>query len=197
MRTRSGRIVSRTTPASRVTLRRCERDAADVDAPAVEHARAHEIRDAEEVGDECRLRALVDVARRAELLDPAARHHREPVRHRQRLLLVVRDVEEGDADLALDRLELDLELAAELRVERAERLVEQEHRRREHERARQRDSLLLPARELVRAALPVVRRAERARAPPPPGRRFSSFATSLKRRPKATFCSTERCGKSA
>ena len=30
-----------------------------------------------------------------DLLDPAAVHHRDPVRHRQRLLLVVRDVDEG------------------------------------------------------------------------------------------------------
>ena len=97
---------------------------------------------------------LVDVTRRTELLDLAGRHHGEPVGHRERLLLVVRDVEEGDADLALDGLQLDLELAAKLRVERAERLVEQEHGRRQHERTRERDALLLPARELVRTALP-------------------------------------------
>ena len=96
---------------------------------------------------------LVDVPRRAELLDLAAGHHGKPVGHRQRLLLVVRDVDEGDPDLALDALQLDLELAPQLRVERAERLVEQQHRRREHERTRERDALLLPAGELVRPAL--------------------------------------------
>ena len=39
-------------------------------------------------------RALVDLARAADLLDPAAVHDRDPVRHRERLLLVVRDVDE-------------------------------------------------------------------------------------------------------
>jgi hypothetical protein len=43
---------------------------------------------------------------------------------RRSLLLVVRDVYEGDADLALDRAQLVLHLLAQLQVERAERLVE-------------------------------------------------------------------------
>ena len=155
MRTRSGpdREANHARRA-RVSLRRAQRHAADVHAAIAEHARPHEIRDAEEVGDEGRLRMLVDVTRRAELLHPAARHHGEPVGHRQRLLLVVRHVEERDADLALDALQLDLELPAQLRVERAERLVEQEHGRREHESPRERHALLLAARELVRPALP-------------------------------------------
>ena len=47
-------------------------------------------------------RALVDLLGRGDLLDDALVHHRDPVGHRQRLLLVVRHVEERDADLALD-----------------------------------------------------------------------------------------------
>ena len=54
---------------------------------------------------------------------------RDPVAHGQRLLLVVGDEHEGDADLALDLLQLDLHLPAQLEVERAERLVEQQHLR--------------------------------------------------------------------
>ena len=72
---------------------------------------------------------LVDVLGRAALLDDAVVHDRDPVGHRERLLLVVGDVEERDPDLALDRLQLDLHLLAQLQVERAERLVEQQHRR--------------------------------------------------------------------
>jgi len=60
--------------------------------------------------------------RLAELLDHAVAHHRDPVGHRQRLLLVVGDVDERDADLALDPLQLDLHLLAQLQVQRAERL---------------------------------------------------------------------------
>ena len=84
---------------------------------------------AEEVRHERRGRELVHVRRRAELLDPARVHHRDRVGHRHGLLLVVRDVHEGDADLGLDPLELDLHLPAQLEVERAERLVEQQHLR--------------------------------------------------------------------
>ena len=56
-------------------------------------------------------------------------HDRDPVGHRQRLALVVGDVDEGDPDLLLDPGELDLHLLAELEVERAERLVEQQDAR--------------------------------------------------------------------
>ena len=79
------------------------------------------------------------------LLDPAVAHDDDHVAHRQRLLLVVGHVDEGDPDLALELLELDLHLVAELAVERAERLVEQQHRRVVDERPSQGDALLLTA----------------------------------------------------
>ena len=84
-------------------------------------------------------------AGRAELLDPSGAHHGDAVGHRHRLLLVVGHEDERDPDLALDPLELDLHLLAELQVERAERLVEEEHLRVVHEGAGQRDALLLAA----------------------------------------------------
>ena len=96
---------------------------------------------------------LVELGRRAELLDLARAHDRDLVRHRHRLVLVVRDMDEGDADVVLDRLQLELHLLAELQVEGAERLVEQEHARAVDERAGERDALLLAARELARLAL--------------------------------------------
>ena len=61
-------------------------------------------------------------------------------------------------------LQLELHLLAQLEVERAERLVEQQHARLVHERARERDALLLAARELPRLALRQARRGRRARA---------------------------------
>ena len=96
---------------------------------------------------------LVDLLGGADLLDPAAVHDRDPVGHRQRLLLVVGDVDEGDPDLALDPLQLDLQPLAQLQVERAERLVEQQHLRQVDQRPGERDPLLLAARELRRAAV--------------------------------------------
>ena len=103
---------------------------------------------------------LVDLLGRAALAHLAALHHRDPVGHRQRLLLVVRHVEEGDPDLALDPLELDLHLLAQLQVERAERLVEQQHRGPVDERPGQRDALLLAARQLARPGLLAARAAD-------------------------------------
>ena len=120
-----------------------DREAAPV---ALEH-----VRDADEAGDELGRRALVDLGGRADLLDLALVEHGEAVAHRQRLLLVVRHVDERDADLALDALELDLHLLAQLEVERAERLVEQQHARAVDDRAGERDALALAAGELRRA----------------------------------------------
>ena len=65
----------------------------------------------------------------------------------------MRDVDERDPDLVLDPLQLELHLLAQLEVERAERLVEQQHARMVHERAPERDALLLAARELPRLPL--------------------------------------------
>ena len=53
-------------------------------------------------------RVLVELGRRAHLLDHAGVHHRDRVGHRHGLLLVVGDVDEGEPDLGLDPLELDL-----------------------------------------------------------------------------------------
>ena len=57
-------------------------------------------------------------------------------------------VDERDPDLALELLELDLHLVAELAVERAERLVEEQHRRVVDQGPGQGDPLLLAARQL-------------------------------------------------
>ena len=71
-------------------------------------------------------RTLIDIRRGADLLDASGVEDRDPVRHRQRFFLVVRDEDERDPDLALQLLELDLHLLAQLEVERTQRLVEQQ-----------------------------------------------------------------------
>ena len=73
----------------------------------------------------------------------------DPVAHRQRLVLVVGHVDEGDRDVALDRLQLHLHLLAQLQVEGAERLVEQQHPGAVDDRPRQRHPLALAAGELA------------------------------------------------
>ena len=52
-------------------------------------------------------------------------HHRQPVAHGERLFLIVRDVHKRDADLSLQRDQLELELLAQLGIEGTERLIEE------------------------------------------------------------------------
>ena len=103
---------------------------------------------ADEGGDEGGGRAVVDLERVADLLGDAGVHHHDAVGHRQRLFLVVGDVDGGDAELALDRADLVAERDADLGVERRERLVEQQHLRPRGEGAGERHALLLAAGEL-------------------------------------------------
>ena len=91
----------------------------------------------------------------------------------------------------------DLHLLAQLAVERGHRLVEQQHLRLEHERARERHALPLPAGELVDGALAEAVEADHLQ-------RLRDVRRDLRRAdvprissPKATLPATLRCGKSA
>ena len=117
-----------------------------------EGGRQH-VRRSDEVGDEARLRPLIDIGGRADLDDLAFVEDGDAIGHRQRFALVVGDEDEGDAELLLQRLQLLLHLFSELEVERAERLVEQQHLGSVHERARERHALALAAGKLRRTAL--------------------------------------------
>ncbi len=119
-------------------------------------APADQVERPDERGHERRRREVVDVGRRADLLDPALAHDDDPVRQRQRLLLVVGDVHGRDPELALDRADLLAQRDPDLRVERRQRLVEQQDLRLDGERPGQRDALLLAARQLVRVAVALV-----------------------------------------
>ena len=114
------------------------------------HLARQQRRFAHECCAETRGRPRIDALGRPLVLDVAMVHHHAVVGQRHRLLLVVRDVDEGGADALLQRLQLVLHLAAQLQVERAERLVEQEHRRLDDQRPRQRHALPLSAGKLVR-----------------------------------------------
>jgi hypothetical protein len=65
----------------------------------------------------------------------------------------VRHEDEGDAELALELLQLDLHLLAELEVEGAEGLVEQQDLGTDDHRAGEGDALALPAGELGRSTV--------------------------------------------
>ena len=106
------------------------------------------IGDADEVGDEAVHRALVELRRCSLLLDAAMVHDDDDVAHGQGLLLVVRHVDERDANLLLQRLELQLHLLAELEIQGAQRLVQEQHRGVIDQGAGQGHTLLLAAGEL-------------------------------------------------
>src|SRR5580692_6930901 len=61
----------------------------------------------------------------------------------------MRDIDEGDAQAAVQALDLQLQILTQLLVERAERLVHQQHGWIEDDRTRDRDALLLAAGELL------------------------------------------------
>ena len=88
------------------------------------------------------------------LRQPAAGgEHRDPVAHLHGLVDVVRDQQHRLAQLALEAQELVLQPAADHRVDRAERLVHQQHGRVGGERAGDADALPLATGELVREAV--------------------------------------------
>ena len=118
-------------------------------ASAQEHAspahfgRQH-VRVAEEVEDEGRRGVLVELVGGADLLDAAAVHHDHVVGEFERFLLIVRHEHARDVELVVQLAQPAPQVLAHARVERAERLVEQQHARPHRERARERDALALP-----------------------------------------------------
>ena len=132
---------------------------ADLDRPLVEEERPSSMRTgsaldlADEGEDEGRGRRVVDLVGRADLLDPPLVHHHDAVGELHRLLLVVGDEDGGVAGPVVDLAQPAAELAPDLGVERAERLVEEEHARLDGERAGERHALPLAAGELRRVAL--------------------------------------------
>ena len=104
-----------------------------------------QVRGAEESRDEARAGPLIQRARLADFLEPTAVHHADPVGHAERFFLIVSHHDRRDADRALDLADRAAQLVADLRVQRAERLVEQQHARLMRERTRYRHALLLAA----------------------------------------------------
>ena len=98
-------------------------------------------------------RSVVDVVAGPELDELAEVHHPDPVRQVLDDREVVGDHDRGHAVLGLQALHQVQDLRADRHVERADRLVGDDHLRLEHQRPGQRDPLPLTAGELVRVAL--------------------------------------------
>ena len=110
----------------------------------LEHvAVAHEARDVQV------RRLLVDFLRRGDLLHDAVLHHDDAVGQRQGLVLVVRDVDRRPVELAVDAAYFGARLDAQLGIEVRQRLVHQDQRGLDDDRAGDRHALLLAAGELA------------------------------------------------
>ena len=77
----------------------------------------HQRRVADEVGNEAVGRTAVDGLRVGLLGNASLVHHHHDVGQREGFFLVVRHIDEGDAEAPLQRLQLDLEMTAHLPIE--------------------------------------------------------------------------------
>src|SRR5262249_32626514 len=109
-------------------------------------------RRADEASDESIDRRIVELERFADLLHNAAAHDDDAVAKRHRLDLIMGDIDRSRVESAVQLLELDTHLNAELRVEIGKRFVEQENLRVADDGAAECDTLALPAGKLSRLA---------------------------------------------
>ena len=116
--------------------------------PAISAGEEIHARRADEAGDEQIGGMVVEVERRADLLDHAGAQHHDAVGERHRLDLVVGDEDHGRAEPPVQLLDLHPHLHAQLRVEVGERLVEEEYPRLAHDGAADGDALALAAGKL-------------------------------------------------
>ena len=100
---------------------------------------------ADEIADEHRIRAVIDLLRRAKLLDHAIIHHRDLVGHRHGFELVMGDIDRRRLQPVVQRAQLAAHQMAELGVERAERLIHHEGLRLANDGAAERDPLPVAA----------------------------------------------------
>ena len=98
----------------------------ETDLAVADHRTVQDVALTDEIRYEGIDRLVVDVGRSADLLDAALVHHDDGVAEGQSLLLVVGYVYEGDAQLLVHFLELDLHVLAHLEVKGGEGLVQQE-----------------------------------------------------------------------
>ncbi len=125
----------------------------DLHHPVGAHDAVQDVGLADEVGHKGVFGLVIDVLRGADLLDPARVHHHHCVGHGQGLLLVVGDVDKGDAHGLLDALQLVLHILAQLQVQGAQGLVQQQDLGPVHQGPGDGHPLLLPAGELGDPAL--------------------------------------------
>ena len=117
-------------------------------------------------------------------------HDHDAIGDLEGFLLIVGDEDAGDVNLVVQPAQPLAQLLAHLRVERAERLVEQQHLRRGGQRAGQGDALALAAGELRRHLVAEALELDQAQQLVDALRRSSGCFHFRTRRPKAMFSNT-------
>ena len=126
------------------------------DAVIVYHTAVEYGRFADKIRHEGVARLVVYIRRGTYLLNASLIEHNNRIRKRQRLFLVVCDINEGYAHLLMQFLELNLHILSHLEVKRCKRFVEKEHLRIIHERTRNGYPLLLTARKRFNGTVVIV-----------------------------------------
>ena len=139
-------------------------------------------------------RPVVELERRADLLDQAVVHDDDLVGHGHGLDLVVGDVDGRGLQPLVQLLDLGAHLHAQLGVEVGQRLVEQEHLRVAHDGAAHGDALALAAGELARIAVEQRVEAEDLGGALDPLRRSRLFGAPRSLSEKPMFSATVMCG---
>ena len=125
---------------------------AEVDKKVLEHDAVHDVGITDKARDKSVFRLVVNVLRGTDLLNFAAGHDHNGVRHGKGLLLIVGDIDKGDVHLTLQALQFQLHLLAQLEVKCAQRLVQQKDARLVDQTAGNGNTLLLTAGQLMDAA---------------------------------------------
>ena len=91
---------------------------------------------------------VVNLGRRADLLHPAFVHQHHAVSDFERFFLIVGHEDTGYVQFIMQTAQPAAQFLAHFRIQCTKRFVEQQHARLNSQRARERDALTLPAREL-------------------------------------------------
>ena len=116
-------------------------------------ARATEVVHAEELGHIARARVANDLLAGAALAHAARLEHRDAIPERQCLARRVRDIDRAARQRRQQAAKLDADGPLGRDIERRQRLIEQQQARLEHQRARERDPLLLAAGQVARRSI--------------------------------------------
>src|SRR5205809_7930025 len=100
---------------------------------------------------------FVYLGRRPDLLDATFVHDGEPIAHRKRLALIVRDVDKRNSHLTLETLQDEQHALPQFEVERAKRLIQKKHFRARDKRPCESNPLALSSRKLMGKPLLVAR----------------------------------------